>query len=127
MHFTKFSFLVILILLSNLVYSTWFGLGCFKCPTSDEYEPGCLDAAIPPWPICLLKDADGWVDKAIDAADRCCGEDTSECRCPSTDSPKFQDYCDGVDLCYNDEESIDPFQEDQEESYENENPFVEME
>lgn len=80
-------------------------LACFKCPTSDDYSPECIDAISPPWPICLLHSADYFVDSAIDSATRCCLEDgdLSECKCPKKDTAKFLnkigDYCKGVEIC----------------------------
>lgn len=94
------------ILFAYLVTSThaqW--LRCLKCPTDEDgdYNPKCVQAVVPPWPICLFRDLDGWVDKAIDSADRCCGHDTSLCRCPKKDTPEFERkmklWCHDVDFC----------------------------
>mmetsp|Transcript_4651 Transcript_4651/g.6049 ORF Transcript_4651/g.6049 Transcript_4651/m.6049 type:complete len:144 (-) Transcript_4651:251-682(-) len=79
-------------------------IGCpFHCPRDDSYPPSCLDNVIPPWPICLFKSVDEWVEKAQDGASRCCGYDLSECKCPKKDTDQFLDkidaWCDGVDTC----------------------------
>mmetsp|Transcript_11981 Transcript_11981/g.19864 ORF Transcript_11981/g.19864 Transcript_11981/m.19864 type:complete len:135 (-) Transcript_11981:133-537(-) len=81
-----------------------FSFKCpFKCPTDDSYDPACLRSVIPPWPICLFKNVDDFVDHAQDSAIRCCGDDTSDCRCPKKDTDKFQDsigeWCKGVASC----------------------------
>ena len=53
-----------------------------------------------------------WVEKAVDSATRCCKDDgeLSECMCPVKDTDKFMDnignYCDAVDICQADEQSI---------------------
>jgi len=87
------------------VESKW--LGCFSCPTSDDYSAECVENITPPWPICLLHTTDFWVDKAMDSATRCCGDDLSECKCPKKDTRKFldriDDYCDGVATCAEDD------------------------
>ena len=80
---------------------------CFKClfhcPKDDSYDPACLRSALPPWPICWFHSVDDFVDHARDSATRCCGDDTSDCRCPKRKSAKFQDHivawCVGVASC----------------------------
>lgn len=95
--------LVLLYFLSVPAQGNW--LTCFKCPTDEDgdYSPRCVKAAIPPWPICLMNDLDGWVDKALDSADRCCGDDKSMCKCPKKDSPKFLHdidlWCKDIQFC----------------------------
>jgi hypothetical protein len=88
----------------GLVESKW--LGCFSCPTSDDYSAECVENITPPWPICLLHTTDEWVDKAMDSASRCCGDDLTKCKCPKKDTQKFLDgigdYCDGVATCADD-------------------------
>lgn len=78
-------------------------LSCFHCPTSDDYDPACVDAIMPPWPICLFHSVDYWVENAIDSESRCCGDDISECKCPHKDTAKFKErieaYCEGVQKC----------------------------
>jgi hypothetical protein len=73
------------------------------CPTDDQYDPLCLKAAIPPYPICLAKNVSTWVEHAIDGATRCCQQDKSECKCPKKDAPKFlnkiDEWCAGVQVC----------------------------
>jgi hypothetical protein len=90
------------------VESKW--LAYFDCPTSDDYSPQCLEIVTPPWPICLLKSSHEWVDKAIDSASRCCGDDLSECKCPKKDTEKFLDkideYCNGVATCSEDKKKL---------------------
>jgi hypothetical protein len=94
---------ILLLCLTFSAQADW--LGCFKCPTDEDvdYNPRCVKAAIPPWPICLLNDLDGWVDKALDSADRCCGDDLSMCKCPKKDSPKFLHnidlWCRDIEFC----------------------------
>ena len=69
---------------------------------------------MPPYPICCSekRTVQEWVDNAIDAATRCCKADgdLSECMCPVKDTDKFIDnignYCDAVDICEADEQSI---------------------
>eukprot|EP00978_Attheya_sp_CCMP212_P012800 scaffold31989_cov54-Attheya_sp.AAC.3 len=87
-------------------------LKCFKCPTSEDYEPSCLKSSIPPWPICLLHGVDYWVHTAEDSATRCCAaDDLSECKCPKKDTPDFQnligDWCNGVSKCRCDDNTKD--------------------
>jgi hypothetical protein len=58
----------------------------------------------------LLKSSNEWVDKAIDSASRCCGDDLSECKCPKKDTEKFFDkideYCNGVATCSEDKKKL---------------------
>ena len=80
---------------------------CFKClfhcPKDDSYDPACLRSALPPWPICLFHSVDDFVEHAKDSATRCCGDDTTDCRCPKKASTKFQnhiaEWCIGVASC----------------------------
>ena len=81
------------------------GAGCHKgCPTDKKYDPKCLEAAMPPYPICSKLSADEWVRKAIDGSSRCCGgDDISNCRCPVKTSDRFRNriggHCEGVEIC----------------------------
>ena len=81
------------------------GWECFECPKDhdNKYSEECLDNAIPPWPICLFHDVDYFVDKSMDGATRCCGDDTSACRCPKKDTPSFleriDEWCEGIATC----------------------------
>jgi len=92
---------IILVVCSLSGAEAW--LSCFKCPTDDKYDKACLKSAIPPWPICLLHDAKFFVDAAMDGATRCCGDDTSQCRCPKKETNAFKDaigdWCKGVASC----------------------------
>lgn len=76
------------------------------CPVDDQYDPKCLEAAMPPFPICTKLTTDEWVKKAMGGSyDRCCGEDNdlSECKCPVKTSEKFLNkigaHCDGLEIC----------------------------
>jgi hypothetical protein len=73
------------------------------CPTDDNYEPKCLESAIPPYPICLTHTVDEWVEKALGGHDDCCGDDLTTCKCPQKSSDKFAskigDWCAGVETC----------------------------
>jgi hypothetical protein len=100
--------LLLLVSLTSSEGSLWSkALGCFKCPTATdhEYPKECLANAIPPWPICLFHSVDYFVDKSLDAASRCCGDDDiSECKCPKKDTPEFLnkigEWCHGVQTCH---------------------------
>lgn len=54
-------------------------------------------------PICLFHDAKYFLAKAVDGASRCCGDDTSKCRCPKQDTDKYKksigDWCAGIAKC----------------------------
>uniref|UniRef100_A0A7S4IJP6 Uncharacterized protein n=1 Tax=Odontella aurita TaxID=265563 RepID=A0A7S4IJP6_9STRA len=100
---------ILLVVLALPRVGAW-GLSCFKCPTDDKYDPACLKSAIPPWPICLFHDVKFFVDTAMDGATRCCGEDTSECRCPKKETGAFKDHigdwCKGVASCKSDLDTV---------------------
>mmetsp|Transcript_806 Transcript_806/g.1447 ORF Transcript_806/g.1447 Transcript_806/m.1447 type:complete len:152 (-) Transcript_806:113-568(-) len=71
------------------------------CPTDASINAQCLEATLPPWPICLSKTAQEWVEHAKDAATRCCDPlNLGPCQCPVKNGPKFQakigPYCDAV-------------------------------
>jgi len=82
-----------------------------KCNVTDDdvamYGAKCLANAVPPWPICLFggsnKPASKYVQHAKDSATRCCGADTSECKCPHQDSWRYkgriEQWCDAVATC----------------------------
>jgi len=82
-----------------------FCLKClFKCPKHDDsYGPACMRSVIPPWPICKFHSVEDFVEHAQDSATRCCGDDTSACRCPHKKSAKFlnhiDEWCKGVASC----------------------------
>ena len=82
------------------------GAGCHKgCPVDDDenFDVRCLEAAMPPYPICTKLSPAEWVKKAVDGSSRCCGDDLSECKCPVKDSEiflnKIQAHCDGIEIC----------------------------
>lgn len=80
-----------------------------ECPhdTDNKYDPQCLQAAIPPFPICQHKTVDEWVQHAINAQDRCCPKSPQdkleECKCPQKRSQHFlnkiDSHCTGVEIC----------------------------
>jgi len=88
---------------------------CWSCPTDDSYSDECVNGVMPPYPICCSEKrttVQEWVEYAVDTATRCCKADgdLSECMCPVKDTDKFLDnignYCDAVDICEADEQSI---------------------
>ena len=101
--------LLLFVLFSTSDASSWLSNLWSKCscPTDDSYSAECLKSAIPPWPICLCgsHSAKYFVDKAVESAGRCCGDDLSKCTCPVKNSTCFQDkigaWCDGVETCSN--------------------------
>ena len=88
----------------NLPAQSWA-----DCPTTDGYTTECLQNAIPPYPICLRKTAQEWVDEAVNVKyNHCCSSDDAEqplesCRCPQKNSPHFLNkistWCAGVKSC----------------------------
>jgi hypothetical protein len=95
---------LLLSLLAVLLISPTVALfDCLKCPTDDSLDPKCLINIIPPWPICLFHDTKYFLAKAVDGASRCCGDDTSKCRCPKQDTDKYKksigDWCAGIAKC----------------------------
>ena len=88
------------------------GVDCFHCPTRSEnnYSAECLKVALPPFPICWFHSADYFVAKSLSGALRCCGKDTSDCRCPKKDTPAFMDHID--DWCQGIREHCVPCEED---------------
>lgn len=90
---------------------------CHKCNVTEDdvkkYGAECLANVIPPWPICVFhkRSAGEFVKHSKDSATRCCGSDTSECRCPHMDTWRFQgriqQWCEAVKTCpaVDDEES----------------------
>lgn len=80
---------------------TW---GQGDCPKDELFSAECLEAALPPHPICQQRTAAEWVHKAVNEGyAHCCGEDLEECRCPQKNSAHFQGkiegYCAGVEIC----------------------------
>ena len=82
------------------------GADCHKgCPVNDDenFDVKCLEAAMPPFPMCTKLTPAEWVKKAVDGSSRCCGDDLSECKCPVKDSERFlnkiQAHCDGIEIC----------------------------
>mmetsp|Transcript_11129 Transcript_11129/g.14052 ORF Transcript_11129/g.14052 Transcript_11129/m.14052 type:complete len:102 (-) Transcript_11129:904-1209(-) len=48
----------------------------------EGYDFDCVDASIPPWPICLFHNVTYFIDAAVASASRCCDpENLDECRC----------------------------------------------
>uniref|UniRef100_A0A7S1VJ52 Uncharacterized protein n=1 Tax=Grammatophora oceanica TaxID=210454 RepID=A0A7S1VJ52_9STRA len=90
-------------LLFGPAFLYFFGCPCFHCPKDDSYPTTCTRSAIPPWPICLIKDVKGFVAKSQDGATRCCKTDLSECKCPKKDTDKFKDeiesWCADIATC----------------------------
>lgn len=76
------------------------GDGSVLCPKDDNISQTCLDAILPPFPICLGRTAAEWVDHAKDSATRCCVDDMSQCKCPKKDTDAFKAkigaYCKAV-------------------------------
>lgn len=102
-----FSFLVLVVLTTSALLLLTSPSKCpfFECQKDDSYEKACLESAIPPWPICKFKSTKDWVEKAKDGASRCCGDDMSECKCPSNETKTFKKkigpWCEGVSKCSN--------------------------
>ena len=76
--------------------------GHFSCPTDSNISETCLNKILPPWPICLSKTAQQWVDYARNEGSlHCCGDDKSSCGCPVKDKEPFLssigDYCAAVE------------------------------
>ena len=78
-----------------------------SCPTSDKYSEACLQASIPPYPICLSKTVEEYVEQAIQGYNDCCivSEDdmSTSCKCPQKNSQKFinkiSDWCARAETC----------------------------
>ncbi|CAB9531211.1 expressed unknown protein [Seminavis robusta] len=74
-----------------------------ECPTDVAFSSECLSAAMPPYPICMKRSASEWVEHAIESHARCCGTDTTECKCPQKNSARFlgkiENHCHGVEIC----------------------------
>ncbi len=69
-----------------------------------DYDFDCVDASIPPWPICLFHNVTYFIDAAVSSASRCCDfDDLEECRCPKKYHPKFMEamekWCPKIDKC----------------------------
>lgn len=76
--------------------------GHLSCPTDSNISEACLSKILPPWPICLSKTAQQWVDHARnEGSPHCCGDDKSSCKCPVKDQEPFLseigDYCAAVE------------------------------
>ena len=73
------------------------------CPTDSSIDKTCLDAVLPPWPICLKKSAQEWVAHAQDSATRCCPSGGDDCRCPVKDGDAFKskivEHCIAIQQC----------------------------
>jgi hypothetical protein len=83
----------------------------FHCPDPEDfvienplYKIECVEASIPPWPMCLFHDVDYFIDSAISSANRCCDPDDLEaCRCPLKYDvrwrSKMAEWCPKIDEC----------------------------
>jgi hypothetical protein len=85
----------------------------FYCPDPVEfiqenpeknYTFECVDAAIPPWPMCLFHNVTYFIKAAKASASRCCDPmNMGECRCPFKYDQRFKDamleWCPKIDSC----------------------------
>ncbi len=83
----------------------------FSCPDPEEfvqeysdYDIECVDASIPPWPMCLFHNVTYFIEASVASASRCCDfENLEMCRCPVKDTPTWLDvmgeWCPKIAKC----------------------------
>ena len=69
-----------------------------------DYDIECVEASIPPWPICLFHNVTYFVDSAISSASRCCDfGNLEECTCPVKFKKKWKvvmkQWCPKIATC----------------------------
>ena len=91
----------------------------FSCPDPNEFieenpefEFECVDASIPPWPVCLFHNVTTFIHASVSSASRCCDFDNlDECKCPLKYTDKFQnameEWCPKIATCPIPKDGID--------------------